>query len=171
MTGFLLDVNVLVALVWPAHEWHVAVQRWFASNARHGWATCAFTQAGFVRILSNPAFSRDAVTPQEAINLLKANLQHRFHRFWAEEIGFAEAVEPFGRRIVGHRQVSNAYLLGLAIHHGGKLATLDRAVPALAPEGSAERSRVQSPMRLRLTRRHENRGQAAASTRKQRLGR
>lgn len=143
MTGFLLDVNVLVALVWPAHESHVAVERWFRNNARHGWATCPFTQAGLARILSNPAFSRDAVTPQEAINLLKANLEHRSHRMWGEQISFVEAVEPFRRRIVGHRQLSDAYLLGLAIHHRGKLATLDRDILALAPEGSPERNHVQ----------------------------
>ena len=133
MTGVLLDVDVLIALVGPAHESHAAVQRWFARNARHGWATCPFTQAGFVRILSNPAFSRDAVTPQEAVNLLRANLEHRFHRFWSEEIGFVEAVEPLRRRIVGHRQLSDAYLLGLAIHRGGKPPMKQKHVSRLAP--------------------------------------
>ena len=88
------------------------------------------------------AFSRDAVSPQEAIRLLIANLKHRRHRFWADEIGFAPAVEPIRDRIVGHRQVSDAYLLGLAIHHDGRLATLDRAVPALLPSESPERKRV-----------------------------
>ena len=143
MTGFLLDVNVLIALVWPAHGSHSQAQDWFARQARQGWATCPFTQAAFVRLVSNPAFSRDAVTPQEAINLLSASLKHRCHRFWSDAISFGEAVELFQGRLVGHRQVSDAYLLGLAIHQKGKLATMDQAVLALLPPHSPHRERVE----------------------------
>jgi len=143
MTGFLLDVNVLIAVMWPAHESHAQVGEWFSRHARQGWATCPFTQAAFVRLVSNPAFSRDAVTPQEAISLLSTNLKHRYHRFWSDEISFAEAVELFQGRVVGHRQVSDAYLLGLAIHKKGKLATLDRAVLALIPLDSPHRQRLE----------------------------
>jgi len=143
MTGFLLDVNVLIAVMWPAHESHAQVGEWFSRHARQGWATCPFTQAAFVRLVSNPAFSRDAVTPQEAISLLSTNLKHRYHRFWGDEISFAEAVELFRGRVVGHRQVSDAYLLGLAIHKKGKLATLDRAVMTLLPLDSPHRQRVE----------------------------
>ncbi len=143
MTGFLLDVNVLIALMWPAHESHSQVGEWFSGHARQGWATCPFTQAAFVRLVSNPAFSRDAVTPQEAITLLGANLKHRHHLFWSDEISFGEAVESFQGRLVGHRQVSDAYLLGLAIHKKGKLATLDQAVVALLPPDSPHRQRVE----------------------------
>jgi uncharacterized protein len=143
MTAFLLDVNVLIGLLWPAHESHAEVQRWFARNARHGWATCPFTQAAFVRIISNPAFSPDAVTPQEAVSVLNSNLGHRLHRFWRADVPFPEAVEEFRDRLVGHRQVTDAYLLGLAIHKNGKLATLDQAILALLPPGSPQRDRVE----------------------------
>jgi hypothetical protein len=143
MTAFLLDVNVLIALMWPAHESHAQVGEWFSRHARQGWATCPFTQAAFVRLVSNPAFSRDAVAPQEAIGLLSANLKHRYHRFWSDDISFGEAVELFQGRVVGHRQVSDAYLLGLAIHKKGRLATLDRAVMALLPPDSPHRQRVE----------------------------
>src|SRR5262249_55806780 len=68
MTVFLLDANALIALAWPAHEAHLRVQQWFARSAKEGWATCPLTQAAFVRIISNPAFSPDAVTPREALN-------------------------------------------------------------------------------------------------------
>jgi hypothetical protein len=143
MTGFLLDVNALIALMWPAHESHLQVGEWFSHHVRQGWATCPFTQAAFVRLVSNPAFSRDAVTPQEAIALLSENLKHRYHRFWSDDISFGEAVESFQGRVVGHRQVSDAYLLGLAIHKKGTLATLDRAVMALLPQDSPHRQRVE----------------------------
>ncbi len=140
MSVFLLDVNVLVALAWPAHQSHGAVQRWFERNSHHGWATCPFTQAGFVRVLSNPAFSRDAVAPEEAVRVLGANLKHRFHRFWPDGISYVEAAGSLGHRVRGHRQVTDAYLLGLAIHHRGRLATMDRAVQELLPEDYPEGS-------------------------------
>jgi len=143
MTRFLPDVNVLIALMWPAHESHSQVQDWFARQVRQGWATCPFTQAAFVRLVSNPAFSRDAVSPQEAVTLLTGNLKHRYHRFWSDEISFGEAVESFQGRLVGHQQVSDAYLLGLAIHKKGKLATMDQAVLALLPPNSPHRERVE----------------------------
>jgi predicted nucleic acid-binding protein len=106
-------------------------------KSHEGWATCPFTQAAFLRIITNPAFSRDAVTPQEAAKLLGANLNHPSHRFWSDEISFVQAIHPFARRLTGHQQVTDAYLLGLAIHKQGKLATMDRAVLALLPEKSS----------------------------------
>lgn len=140
--GFLLDVNVLIAVAWPAHQAHQRAQQWVARHASDGWATCPFTETAFVRILSNPAFSPNALTPPDAVSLLRANLGHPAHRFWADDIDFLGAVEPFRERIVGHQQVSDAYLLGLAIHRKGKLASLDRGVLTLLPERSPERSRV-----------------------------
>ena len=142
MSGFLLDVNVLIALLWPAHEAHTRAQRWFAQNAGQGWATCAMTQAGFVRIVSNPAFSQRVVSPRDALEVLQGSLQHRAHRFWTEDIGVTEAVAQFGRRVNGHQQVTEAYLLGLAIHKKGRLATLDKSVASLLPPTAAASDRA-----------------------------
>jgi toxin-antitoxin system PIN domain toxin len=142
MTAFLLDVNVLIALMWPAHEAHSKVQHWFSRNSRAGWATCPFTQAAFIRILANPAFSPDAVTPLEAVKVLSSSLLHSSHRFWKDEISFADATKPFQKRLVAHRQVTDAYLLGLAIHMKGKLATMDRAILGLLSDESRDRSSV-----------------------------
>lgn len=142
MSCFLLDVNVLIALLWPPHEAHARAQRWFAHNADQGWATCALTQAGFVRIVSNPAFSRRAVTPGDALEVLRGSLQHPAHQFWTEDIGVNEAVTQFGRRLLGHQQITDAYLLGLAIHKKGRLVTLDASLPSLLPEQSAAKTRL-----------------------------
>jgi uncharacterized protein len=128
---FLLDVNVLIALLWSTHEHHLHVQHWFQANRSLQWATCPFTQIAFVRILSNPAFSRDATSPNEAEDLLAANTSHHNHRFWPDDIDFATANKLLRKRIVGHRQVSDAYLLGLAVHHKGRLATMDASIQAL----------------------------------------
>lgn len=105
--------------------------KWFARNRAKGWATCPMTHAGFVRIVSNPAFSRDAVSPLEAVNLLRATTEADDHEFWPDETSLPEAVSFAGQRLVGHQQVSDAYLLGLAIRRGGVLATFDAGVAAL----------------------------------------
>jgi toxin-antitoxin system PIN domain toxin len=142
VSGFLLDVNLLIALLWPAHEAHERAQRWFAKHGGDGWATCAMTQAGFVRIVSNPAFSRLVVSPLDALQVLQGSLAHRAHRFWTEDIGVMEAVAPIGKRLLGHQQITDAYLLGLAIHKKGRLATLDAGVAALLPSAASARSAV-----------------------------
>jgi len=128
MSVSLLDVNVLIALMWPAHESHERAQRWFRKHAHRGWATCALTQASFVRIVSNPAFSPDAVTPQAASGLLGNNLRDSRHHFWTMDISFELAAEPFLKHLIGHQQVSDAYLLGLAMHKRGQLVTMDRGI-------------------------------------------
>lgn len=136
MSVYLLDANVLIALSWPGHESHALVQRWFGRKSPQGWATCPFTEAAFVRIVSNPAFSPHALNVMESIDLLKANREHRGHRFWEDSIGYPEAVESLGAELAGHQQVTDAYLLGLALRHRGKLATLDRSLAALLPKDS-----------------------------------
>jgi uncharacterized protein len=133
MSTYLLDVNAMIALFWPSHIHHGDAHRWFAKRSKGSWASCSFTQAGFVRIVSNPAFSRDAATPVEALRLLVANLRHSQHRFLADDVGFAALVEPLAGQLVGHRQVTDMYLLGLALRHGAKLATLDKGVTAMLP--------------------------------------
>jgi toxin-antitoxin system PIN domain toxin len=140
--AFLLDVNVLIATAWPTHQAHQKVQEWIGCHAKEGWASCPFTETAFVRILSNPAFSPSAVTPADALALLRANLQHPAHRFWEDDVSLIQAVKPFSERLVGHQQVSDAYLLGLVIHRKGKLATLDRGVLTLLEEKSPDRHRV-----------------------------
>lgn len=143
MKGYLLDTNLLIALLWPRHESHARAVTWFARRRGKGWATCPMTQAGFVRIVSNPAFSRDAVQPREATQVLSANTAAKAHAFWADDLPFAEAVAFAGVRLVGHQQVTDAYLLGLAIRRGGRLATLDRGIEALAGPTGVERRAIE----------------------------
>ena len=138
MRTYLLDANVLIALSWPDHVWHSRVGKWFVGHARAGWATCPFTQAAFVRVLSNPAFSPNALTAENATAVLKKNLELPHHQFWPDAISFVQAAESLSRRLTGHQQVTDAYLVGLALHRGGKLATLDAAIAGWAPVGVVE---------------------------------
>jgi hypothetical protein len=98
------------------------------------------TEAGFVRIVSNPAFSRDAVQPREAVQVLSANTAAKDHQFWPDELPLAGAVAFAGVRLMGHQQVTDAYLLGLASSRGGVLATLDKRIAALIEPKSAART-------------------------------
>jgi uncharacterized protein len=139
---FLLDVNVLIAMTWPTHQAHLRVQQWLTRHAREGWATCPFTETAFVRIVSNPAFSPNALTPADAFLLLRSNLEHPTHQFWPDSMGLLEATARLQPRIVGHQQITDAYLLGLTLHKKGKLATLDSSVASLLPEKSPEREAV-----------------------------
>lgn len=132
MTSYLLDVNVLVALMWPAHEAHAAAQGWLKGTSRGNWATCPLTQAGFVRTVSNPAFSPHAVSPGDALDVLATSLTHPRHVFWADDLPLAEALRPFRSRMTGHGQITDAYLLALAVHRRGILSTFDRAIVTLA---------------------------------------
>ena len=132
MNTALLDLNILTALLWPTHEHHEAAHRWFSARANARWATCALTQLGFVRLTSNPAFSRDALSPTEATALLAENLTHPGHEFWAEALQVPAAIRGVEARLQGYRQFTDAYLLALANRRKGVLATFDRGLRTLA---------------------------------------
>ena len=135
-------MNVLVALAWPCHVHHREAHAWFAANRSAGWATCPLTECGFVRVSSNPKIIPEAVTPLEALALLKEMVSVEHHVFWQDDIPLHREPVPT-ELLVGHRQVTDAYLLGLSIRHKGKLVTLDRSVAALLPQGSAHRGRIE----------------------------
>ena len=132
MKAALLDINILTALLWPAHEHHEVAHGWFAARADARWATCSLTQLGFVRIVSNPAFSRDALSPVEALALLGENLVHPAHEFWADSLQVPTAVKGMEPSLQGYRQLTDAYLLALAHRRKGVLATFDRGLRTLA---------------------------------------
>jgi uncharacterized protein len=136
--GFLLDVNVLIAMAWPAHDSHSKVQAWLSIHAPLGWATCPMTQSSFVRILSNPSFSPNSISPRDALALLQTNLSHSAHEFWPDELGLVQALSSLASQLDGHQQITDAYLLGLAMHRAGKLATMDKSIVRLLPEKTAQ---------------------------------
>jgi toxin-antitoxin system PIN domain toxin len=140
---FLLDVNVLIAMTWPAHSAHKKVKEWLGQNVSEAWATCPFTQAAFVRTLSNPSFSPDALAPSHAVSLLQTYLEHPRHEFWADDLSLVQSLEPLTSPLRGHKQVTDAYLLGLAIHRKGKFATMDRGISDLLDDKRRSREFVE----------------------------
>src|SRR5580765_5566638 len=130
--GYLLDVNVLMALARPAHTHHRLAHDWFRSVTR--WFTTPVTETAFVRLTMNPAVSGRAVTATEALALLAAWRQAPGHHFLPDDSSLAEAViDPV--TLTGHHQVTDFHLVNLAARHRLQLATLDNALlGGLAPK-------------------------------------
>lgn len=130
----LLDVNVLIALTEPGHDQYRNAQEWFKTSGRESWGICPLTEAGFIRITTNPAF-RPGPRPLElTIAILQAfkGVSGYWYRGIESNEGWVTVTAPFARRIFGHRQEMDAYLLGLAIKDGGILVTFDRGMKHLA---------------------------------------
>lgn len=132
MSVSLLDLNVLIALAWPSHVHHDQAHDWFSRHSSEEWATCPLTELGFVRISSNPKIIPEAVLPQQAMQVLGQMVAHEHHVFWPDDLRLDDSRIPVSN-ILGHRQLTDAYLLGLAIRKKGKLVTLDEAVFSLLP--------------------------------------
>lgn len=138
MTRALLDVNVLLALLDSDHADHVRAVSWLVDDLTAGWASCALTENGFVRVLSQPRYP-SPVSPAQAAGLLADAAQAGDHAFWPCDISVLDARYIDHSRIHSGRQLTDAYLLALAAAHGGTLVTLDPSIPVAAvPRARAE---------------------------------
>jgi toxin-antitoxin system PIN domain toxin len=124
----LFDVNTLLAMVDKEHMFHPTVRGWWTANKKEGWATCAITQNGFARIMSQPRYSNPAPT-MDAIRLLAMGLGEAGHIFWPDDIAITDEQVFDRNHILGPNQITDVYLLGLAVRHGGRLVTFDRGLP------------------------------------------
>lgn len=127
----LLDVNALVALAWDSHIHHARIREWFTANATLGWATCPLTEAGFVRVSTNPKVLPSAIGIADARRVLVALRAVGGHRFLADDVSLVDDDVPL---IVGYRQVTDARLLTLARRRGVRLVTFDAGVFTLAQQ-------------------------------------
>ncbi len=123
----LLDVNVLIALGDPFHVHHDRVQEWFHRERGRAWATCPITENGFLRILGHPNYKDSPGSPSKMQEVLKAICSAPGHQFWPDAISLTDEKYP---ELPGSKQLTDFYLLALAIHYKGKLATLDRRIDA-----------------------------------------
>ena len=135
--AFLLDVNALIALLDSDHVQHETMHRWFAARASNGWATCAITENGLIRVLSQPAYPSGRRSPGEMIRVLRRlkAAHSKTHQFWADEISLTKESRFQAKYVVSSRHVTDVYLLGLAAEHGGKLVSFDRSLPWQAIRG------------------------------------
>ncbi|HEY6373973.1 MAG TPA: TA system VapC family ribonuclease toxin [Edaphobacter sp.] len=123
---FLLDVNVLIALIDPAHVQHDAAHVWFAAYGRQSWATCPLTENGVLRIVGNARYPNSPGTPAAVAPFIAELRSLPGHVFWADDISLMDAEKFDASRLLTTAQVTDSYLLALASFHGGQLATFDR---------------------------------------------
>ncbi|WP_448950360.1 TA system VapC family ribonuclease toxin [Labrys neptuniae] len=132
MRTFLLDTNVLIALIDPTHIDHDAVHLWFKREGRSSWATCPMTENGVLRIVGNPKYPNSPGSPVLAADILERLCNLPGHVFWNDDISLLDGRYVNASEILTPNQVTDTYLLALAVSHHGTLATLDRRLSAKA---------------------------------------
>jgi toxin-antitoxin system PIN domain toxin len=126
VTQFLLDVNVLIALIDPTHVQHDNAHRWFASVGSKAWASCPLTENGVLRIVGNARYPNSPGTPAAVAELIAAFLAHPNHEFWPDDLTLLDSQRVHAARLLDSAQVTDTYLLALATAHQGRLATFDK---------------------------------------------
>jgi toxin-antitoxin system PIN domain toxin len=129
---WLVDVNVLFALLWPRHVHHGAATEWFATQGNRGWATNPITELGVLRLLTNPAVTRSAVNAATALRVLAEATAHPNHEFWSLDRSIAVMIGASGGGVSGHRQWTDAVLLTQAFQRKGRLVTFDAGIESVA---------------------------------------
>lgn len=132
----LLDINVLVALFDPAHCHHETAHAWLDVHKGQGWATCPITENGFVRVVSNAAYPGSRTSVADAIQRLRRFQESGDHTFWPDTPTLRDDSVFDARHIRGHQQITDVYLLALAVARRGRLATLDGRIRGSAVRGA-----------------------------------
>ena len=138
MSAALLDVNALIALMDPRHVHHELAHSWFAGSAPSAWATCPITENAVLRILGHPRYPNSPGPPAVVAPLLQGLLAHPRHRFWPDDLSLLTGTVVMHERLLDSAQLTDAYLLALAVHHAGTLVTLDRCLQRDGVRGGAE---------------------------------
>jgi toxin-antitoxin system PIN domain toxin len=124
----LFDVNALLGLIDADHIFNERIRAWWSANNSAGWATCPLTENGFTRIISQRSYPQRR-TVREAALILAPAAERPSHQFWADNISITD-IDIFDHsRILGPGQITDVYLLALAVKHGGRLVTFDRGIP------------------------------------------
>lgn len=134
----LLDVNVLIALLDADHAHHARARVWLAKNASQGWASCPITENGCVRIMSQEAYPHPLPTSAVMERLAEAT-RHPLHAFWPDDVSLLDVAVARADRIHGPKQVTDLYLLALAVKNKGRLATFDDSLPVSAVHGATKK--------------------------------
>jgi len=135
VTRGLLDVNVLLALLDSDHVDHELAHTWLGDHLSAGWASCPVTENGFVRILSQPRYP-SPVSAARAVALLRNAQAGGHHAFWPCDVSLLDDRVVDASRLHGPRQVTDAYLLALAVAHGGRFVTFGRGLALAAVPGA-----------------------------------
>jgi len=135
----LFDVNVLIALLDSDHASHDSALDWFATQTREGWASCPITQNGCIRIMSNPAYP-NPLPVQAVVQRLAEACHQNIHEFWPDAVSLLNSYVVDATRIHGPRQLTDIYLLALAVAHEGRLVTFDAGIPLAAVRNATKQN-------------------------------
>ena len=138
MTRALLDINVLIALLDPDHSLHQRAREWFSQHAASGWASCPLTQNGCVRIMSHPGYP-NALPVRAVMERLREATASAYHEFWPDAVSLLDPRIADASRIHGPRQLTDVYLLALAVSRDGRFVTFDASVPVSAIKGAEKK--------------------------------
>jgi toxin-antitoxin system PIN domain toxin len=119
-------VNVLIALIDPLHVQHDRAHDWFAAQGKHAWATCPLTENGVLRIVGHARYPNSPGTPAAVAELVAILCALGGHEFWPYDVTLFDSQRVDSTRLLDSGQVTDSYLLALAVAHGGQLATFDR---------------------------------------------
>ena len=136
MRRALLDINVVIALLDQGHVLHQSASQWLGQEQEHGWATCPITENGVVRIMAQATYPNPQPAALVAERLAEA-CRHPSHAFWPEPISLLQEGLIAWQRLLGPRQITDAYLLALAVSHGGRFVTFDRRINVDLVPGAA----------------------------------
>lgn len=123
---FLLDINVLIALIDPAHVQHDRAHEWFESKGKKAWATCPLTENGVLRIVGHPRYPNSPGTPAAVAGILVPLRRLSGHEFWPDDISLLDGEKANANRLLDSSHVTDSYLLALARAHCGALASFDQ---------------------------------------------
>jgi toxin-antitoxin system PIN domain toxin len=140
----LFDVNVLLALFDRAHVHHHTAIRWWVANANFGWASCPLTQNGYLRVASQGSYSKPVPIAQ-AIRILRMQIDEGSHEFWHDDLSMLDETFVDRAHLLGPRQITDIYLLALAVKNSGRLVTLDTSISLRAVKGARREHLVVVP--------------------------
>jgi toxin-antitoxin system PIN domain toxin len=138
VTRYLLDVNVLIALIDPAHVQHDRAHQWFAAQGQQAWATCPLTENGVLRIVGHPRYPNSPGTPAAVAEFLAILRALPGHEFWSIAVSLFDGEHIKTDLLLESSQVTDTYLLALAAAYGGQLATFDRRLVTDAVVGGSQ---------------------------------
>lgn len=137
----LLDINFLIALLDPHHSFHGNAHAFWKDSRHRVWASCPLVENGVVRILTGAKYpGRSYYSSDGVLSLLKTLTESSDHEFWADDISLLDQNRFDPKFILGPKQLTDIYLLGLAVSHGGRLVTFDQRIPFPAVRGASTKN-------------------------------
>ena len=129
----LFDVSFLIALADSQHLFHQKAREWWAANRKGGWASCPLTENAFIRILSQPSYApTNRYSLNDTFAWLQSSIERGDHTFWPDDISLLSQNAFDHEKIHGPKQLTDIYLLALAVENKGRLVTFDQRIPLSA---------------------------------------